>query len=272
MRMYQSRTWVLALATSVVGVAACATAKPAQVGDQPDASQGSGDPDAMVIMGRPDAPPVPDAPPGTPDASVPDAFVPPPDAPITGGTITMIQTTAQNIVTGNSVSCNDGSPFYDTAENSYYRAFKLSDYGVSGTFHVAHVDFGIETATAGGASQSVTVKIYNYTGTTGGTTLDTTKMTMVGSKTVTIPDTSSGEMITATVTGDITAPAMVAEVFVADGETVGNSLFIGSNTSGESQPGYIRAPACSNPNPASFASLSLPTAVDIVLTVTGSYP
>ena len=248
----------------------CATASPNNTGVHPDADQGSGDPDAMIIMGRPDAMELPDAPPGTPDASPPDAMVPVPDAP--SGTVTMIQTTAQNIVTGNSVSCNDGSPFYDTAENSYYRAFKLSDYGVSGTFHVQHIDFGVESAIAGGASQSVTVKIYNYTGATGGTTLDTAAMTMVAQKTVTVPDTSTGEMLTANVTGDITAPAMVAEIFVADGETVGNSLFIGSNTSGESQPGYIRAPACSNPTPASFASLSLPTAVDIILTATGSYP
>jgi hypothetical protein len=269
MRMYRSRTWLLALATAVAG---CATAKPNNTGEHADAPVGSADApiDAEVIGGRPDAMELPDAPPGTPDASPPDAMIPVPDAK--PGSVTMTQTNATNIVTGNSVSCNDGSPFYDTAENSYYRAFKLSDYGVVGTFHLQHVDFGVEAAAAGGASQSVTAKVYTYTGATGGTTLDTASMTLVGQKTVTVPDTTAGENVSAAITADIPASAtIVVEIYVPDGTSAGNEFFIGSNKAGETQPGYIRAPTCSTPNPTSIASVQTGQ-VAILITATGSYP
>jgi hypothetical protein len=256
-----------ALATSVL--VACATASPAGNGGSVDAR----DPDSR-LGGRPDATPLPDSPPGTPDARVlpPDAMVSMPDASPTGGTITLNQAGSNSIVVGNAVSCNDGSPFFDTAENSYYRAFKLSDYGVFGTFHTQHVDFGVETAAAGGASQSVTVNLYTYTGAVG-TTLDTTAMTKIGSSTVTVPDTTAGEMLTANITANAPASAtIVAEVFVPDGETVGNELFIGSNTGSETASGYIRAPACSTATPTELSSLGLSSQMTLILSVTGSYP
>lgn len=268
MRTYRPRPWAPALATSVL--VACATASPADNGGHADARQ----PDADMIGGRPDAPPRPDAMPGAPDAdTTPDAMVVnPPDAMVTGGTVTLSQAGSTSIVVGNAVSCNDGDPFYDTAENSYYRAFKLSDYGVTGTFHSQHVDFGVETAAAGGASQSVTVNLYTYTGAVG-TNLDTTKMTMIGSQTVTVPDTSSGEMLTANIAANAPASStIVAEVFVPDGETAGNEFFIGSNTGSETASGYIRAPACSTATPTELSSLGLSSQMTLVLSVTGSYP
>ncbi|HTJ42662.1 MAG TPA: hypothetical protein VL463_11240 [Kofleriaceae bacterium] len=267
MRKYRSRTWVLGLATLVAG---CATAKPNTTGEHADAR-----PDGEVIGGRPDAmeppdaPPHIDAPPGTPDARPPDAMIAQPDA--MPGVVTMTQTNANNIVVGNSVSCNDGSPFFDTSENSYYRAFKLSDYGVTGTFHLQKVDFGVETAARGGASQSVTVKVYTYTGAYGGTTLDTTAMTLVTSGTVTVPDTTTGETLTANLSANIPATAtIVVEIFVPDGTAAGNEFFLGSNTGGESKPGYIRAPDCSTTTPTAFSTLGVGE-VDVLITATGTY-
>jgi hypothetical protein len=265
MWMCRPRTWVLSLATSVL--VACATASPQGNGGSADARE----PDAH-FGGRPDGPPVPDAPPGTPDAR-PDAMVNLPDAMTTGGTVTLSQASSTSIVVGNSVSCNDGTPFFDTAENSYYRAFQLSDFGVTGTFHSQRVDFAIESATAGSVSQSVSVNLYSYSGATGGASLDTTKMSLVGTANVTVPDTTTGEMLTANIAANVPASgALVAEVFVPDGETIGNSLFIGSNTASETHPGYIRAPACSTPTPTAINTLGLTSQVSIVLSVTGSYP
>jgi hypothetical protein len=272
MRMYRSRTWVVALATSVVAAAGCATAKPGTVGEKPDATANTGDPDAMVIAGRPDAEPIPDAAPGTPDAPPPpDAAPPPPDAPITGGTITLSQTSSSTVTANNSVGCGD--QFYDTAENSFYRAFVPASSGASGTFHVTHVDFGIDGATAGlTGSQSVTVKLYSYTGATG-TTLDTTMMTPLGSKTVNVPDTTTTEMLSANISASLPATStLVAEVFIPDGENEENYIYMGTNTGGESAPGYIRAPSCSTPTPTAISSLGLGREIDVVLTVTGSYP
>ncbi len=265
MRMYRC-SWVLAIATLVAG---CATAKPSGVGGgDPDAHEAGID--ANMLGGRPDAAPMVDAPPGTPDAPPPPPDAKPaPDA--MPGTITMTESTSSTIVQGNTVSCNDGPPYFDTAENSYYRAFKLSDFGVNSALAIQHVDFGVEQAIAGGASQSVTVKVYTYTGATG-TALDTSMMTPIGSKTVKVPDTSNGEMVTAAVSA--TAPAgstIVVEIFIPDGTQALNTLFLGSNTAGESQPGYIRAPTCSTATPTAFASLASAPVVDLVMSVTGTY-
>ena len=266
MRTYTPRIWAPALATSVL--VACATATPQGNGGPPDARG----PDSQ-LSGRPDGPPMDDAPPGTPDAQMtaPDAMVSAPDAMTTGGTVTLSQAGSTSIVVGNAVSCNDGDPFYDTAENSYYRAFKLSDYGVTGTFHSQHVDFAVETAAAGGSSQSVTVNLYTYTGSIG-TTLDTTKMTKSGSSNVTVPDTSTGETLTATIAANAPASGtIVAEVFVPDGEAAENEFFIGSNTGSETASGYIRAPDCSSPTPTELSTL-VSGQMTLILSVTGSYP
>jgi hypothetical protein len=258
-----------ALLWALTAVAGCATAGPGtnNNGGSPDAKPLPGTPDAM-IPGRPDA-----MIPGTPDAPVvnqPDAMMSTP--------VTMSETGSSTIEPGTAVSCNQNTTYY-TAENSYYRAFRPSDFGVSGAFHVANVAFAVESATAGAGSQSVTVKIHSYTGTLGGSSLDTSQMTQLGTATVVVPDTSAGETVTANVTATVPAGSnFVAEVLVPDsiaGESGSNNqnniFFIGANTGTETMPGYIRAPGCSTPDPTSMSGLGLGQ-ISVIMTVSGTYP
>lgn len=271
------RTSIL-LATLVAG---CATASSPPGGDT-DAR-----PDAKPFGGRIDAAPLPDTPPGAPDANV-DA-TPPPDArpapDAMPGTATLNQTTSQSVANSNSEACNLNNV---TGENSYYRVFRLSDYGINTAFTINKVNLGVESAVAGNGSgkQQVQLKLYTYTGTVGQTNLDTTKMTLLGQTLVNVNDTNPNETSGGTVVPvsiSATAPAgstIAVEVFVQDatstGTNSGNIFFYGSNTSGETASGYIRTGAdCGLTTPTSLDSLytngSLPTPMDIVLTVTGTY-
>ncbi len=245
----------------IFGAAAgCATATPG----------GQDKPDARIVING-DAPiGTPDAPIGSPDAPV----VITPDGPSAPVTITLSQTTSNAITALNSVAC--ANSFGVTAENSYYRAFPLSDFGITGAFTVTSVTYGVESAVAEiGTTQGVLVRVHSYSGASGGTSLNTAQMTQLASVASSVTNTSNA-LITANLGATIPAGGtVVAEVFVPDsdpdGDTYGNEFYIGSNASGETKPGYIRAPDCGSASPAAFSSLGLATTVDIVLSVTGTY-
>jgi hypothetical protein len=238
---------------------ACAKASPSGQ-DKPDAK----------IPGNLDAPlDNPDAPSGNPDAPSGN-----PDAqPVT---MTLSQATSTSIVALNSRAC--ANIYGVTFENSYYRAFPLADFGITGPFNVASVSYAVEAATAEfGASQPVQVKVYNYAGGLGGTTLDTASMSPLANVASMVPNTTTGMMVTANVAATVPAGGtVVAEVFVPnsdpDGDTYGNEFYLGSNAGGESRPGYLRAPKCGTAAPTKIPTLPLNGAtVDIIITVTGSY-
>ncbi len=202
---------------------------------------------------------------------------PPPmiDAPQSGGPVTLSQTTSAQVVAGNSFNCNYGSPTFYTAENSYYRVFRLADYGITNTLHVTSVQFLVETALSGGGTgQPATVNIGTYAGTVGAVTLDTTQVTQVATANITIPD-GNATTVVAPIAGDIAAGTnLIVEILIPDGNAASNEFFIGSNSAGESQPGYIRAPTCATTSPTTFASIAAANSLaanDIILTVSGAH-
>src|SRR6185295_11218531 len=64
-------------------------------------------------------------------------------APVGSSCTTITESSSQAITPLNSVSCNDGIGHTD---NSYFRAFTLSSFGIVGAFNVQSVDIGIEEA------------------------------------------------------------------------------------------------------------------------------
>jgi subtilisin-like proprotein convertase family protein len=203
---------------------------------------------------------------------------------------TITESSSQAITSLNSVSCNNGVGHTD---NSYYRAFTLSSFGIGTAWNVMSVDIGVEDAFAGGAvpsgaapnissnkvgstkvgvpnaTQPITVNLYTSsmpfpTGFPG-------SLTLIGTTSTTVADQSS-TIINVPVTG--TAPAgsqLVVEVFTPDGEAAGNLFFIGSNASPETGPSYLRAPACGVTNPTTTAALGFPN-MHIVMNVNGCTP
>jgi hypothetical protein len=260
------------LAVCVTSLAACATAQ-------------SGGDDIVAIdarnvtidapIGSIDAPPgTIDAPPGTIDAPTTpidariDAPTTPIDAPPTTQTITLSQSSSTTITSLNSVACSD-TTFGYTRENSFYRVFRLTDFGVNTAFTANRVDVAVEEATAGiGSTQPIQVRLYTLTG-----TFILPNLTAIAGQTVTVPNSASLTVMQVTLSPPGVAAAgstIVAEILSPDGSAAGNVFYPGSNASAETGPSYIRAPDCGAAQPATFASLSQPQ-VHLVLTVTGTY-
>ncbi|HEX8106187.1 MAG TPA: hypothetical protein VF516_00605 [Kofleriaceae bacterium] len=185
--------------------------------------------------------------------------------------VTLTQTANNAITKDNSFACVDAG---STLQNSYYRVFKLADYEITTTLHVIQVDFGIQTAAAGGGagSQPATVHIGSYAGTPGGTTLDLSQVRMINSANIKIPDGSATGM-TVPITADI-APgtSVIVELAIPDGTAAGNKFFVGTNTDTERAPGYTSEPDCGVTQPTSMQSIADDNMfgnVHLVMTLTG---
>ena len=174
------------------------------------------------------------------------------------GSITLTQSSSQTITSGNSVSCNAGGLHTD---NSYYRSFPLS-----ADINVCEVQFGIETAAGAGGTQPVTVNLYTGTGAFPGTF---GSYTQIASSAISVPD-QAASIFPAAISGLATAGSnLVVEVFTPDGQTAGNSFFIGSNAAGETAPSYLAAAGCGLTAPATTASIGFPQ-MQIVMNVVGN--
>ncbi|MCW9066440.1 MAG: T9SS type A sorting domain-containing protein [Ignavibacteriaceae bacterium] len=177
--------------------------------------------------------------------------------------VTITHSTSQSILAGNSVSCNAGGLH---ADNSYYRAFNLADFGITDDFNVTMVEIGIEQATGAGGTQPITVYLYTsnpaFPGGFPGS------LTQIGTADINVPDQAL-TILQIPVTG--TAPVgseLVVEIFTPDGQTAGNTFFIGSNNLGETGPSYILSVDCAITTPTPTGSIGFPD-MHIVMNVTG---
>lgn len=221
---------------------------------------------------------------GRPDGSVqlidsamvqPDSFVPLPDAPPGLMNVTMSQSNTQTVAPGIGVACGNST---GTADNTWYRVFKLSDYGVNNTLHLTEVSFMVDYAKAGsGTSQNVTVILGTYSGALDQTTLDVSKITQLTSKGVSVPNGDSTVTVPPAVvtqfTQDVPAGSnLIVEVAAPDGETNGNKFYIGVSNGGESHPGYVKSSvsACAVTTPTTLASIGHADNA-VILTVSGNH-
>jgi hypothetical protein len=167
-----------------------------------------------------------------------------------------------NVVAG-SVACNAGGLHTD---NSYYRAFTLSAFGINNPFNVISVQIGIEQATSTSGSQSITCNL--YTGVPGFPTGYPGSFTLIGTSTVTITPQNL-TLYTFNVAGTVpVGQQLVVEIFTPNGQTLGNGFFIGSNSAGQTAPSYIAAVDCGISSPTDLAALGFPN-MHIIMSVTG---
>lgn len=202
----------------------------------------------------------------------PDDAPPPIDAPPIdmGPTpVTLSQTSADAIGASDSLACgNNGDG--TTAENSWYRVFRLADAGISTSLQVDSVTFGVQESAG---TPAVQVKIGTYAGNLTQTQLDTTQITPIASATFNVPNTASTATTTVTVPVAANVPAqsqMIVEVFSPNLAGTGKYFYIGGNSAGESKPSYLRAPACGSAQPVTTGSIGFATS-HIVIKVSGSY-
>ncbi|MBA3459453.1 MAG: hypothetical protein H0T46_05805 [Deltaproteobacteria bacterium] len=243
-------------AVSIVCAAACAAAGKdnGNGGDPIDAPTGGGDPDSGG--GGMDSS-------VTTDAPMADA------APVT---ITLTQNTGTSIGSNNSIAC--GNPDGTTAENSWYRVFRLADHGVVGGLRVTAVSFGVQEALG---LPNVQIKIGTYSGNLvpPPAQLDTGLITPLTSATFAVPNTANTAPTSVTVPITANVPAlsqMIVEIFSPDMNGTSKYFYLGGNATGESKPGYLRAPtgACATPQPRSTTALGFPTS-HLFITVAGTH-
>ncbi|GAB4144779.1 MAG: hypothetical protein Fur0021_01620 [Candidatus Promineifilaceae bacterium] len=178
--------------------------------------------------------------------------------------VTITHSASQSIVQFNSVSCNAGGLHTD---NSYLREFDLDSFGLTNGLEVLEVEFGVEQAASGdGTGQPVSINLYTKINPAAPLTFG--NLAPIGSADVIVADQA---LTVETVAVNGVAPAgsvLVVEVFTPEGQTDGNSFFIGSNPNGETAPSYLAAAACGLPEPATTGSIGFPN-MHIVMNVTG---
>ncbi len=180
---------------------------------------------------------------------------------------TITQSVSQEIISGNSVACNNGTA---TAQNSYWRAFDMTTFTGGAQYDVTSLSFGIESASSGGGTgQSLTVNLYTNSGgpfpagtrtllaTTGPMTVTDQQLTVLEVPLVASVPAGTSEL--------------VMEVNSPDGRPDGNVFFIGSNPDGQTGASYLSAPTCGTTDPTNLADLGFPN-MHIVFNVNGSCP
>ena len=249
----------------VLVTSACATAAREEVvGGRPDGGPGGGGSGKDgSVMPIPDAAPLPDAPPGQQQ-------------------VTLGQTNNMTLAPGLAVACSSSiaSIPIATRDNSWYRIFKLTDYGITGAFTLQRITFYTDYAYGGtGVTQPASLKIGTYAGTLDGDTITTASITNLMTVPVTIPDADSSDGVDPPVITDVTIPIaansnLIVEVALPDGYNDGNFYYIGVSAGGETHKGYIRATptGCGFTTPRSLTSATALNKPDnsVLLTITGT--
>jgi len=179
----------------------------------------------------------------------------------------LTHSTSLAIEADNSVSCNDNLTKVHT-ENSYYRAFVLSDFGFSGNFQVCTVRVGIEVADAGDPATTQPMTVNLYSGPPGFPTGFPGSFPNVGTASVNVGDQAL-TLLDVVVSGTaLSGQELVVEILTPNGSPAGHVFFIGSNNNGEDDPSYLRAPDCGVNSPTATGSLGFPD-MHIVMNVLG---
>jgi hypothetical protein len=174
------------------------------------------------------------------------------------------QTENTDIAPSLSLACSDAD---GTKDNSWYRMFKLADFGIENTFTVHRVNFGVQTAIG---DQRVKVSLGTYAGEAGAVELDTTKVDVLGLTTISVPE-GKAFMAQANFAG-VEVPAgsnLVVEIHT-EGRGEGAYFYLGATESQEMIPGYLRAPTCKTPTPTMTSALGY-LQTHLVIAVSGSH-
>ncbi|SEM83339.1 Por secretion system C-terminal sorting domain-containing protein [Chryseobacterium taichungense] len=199
--------------------------------------------------------------------------------------------TPNTVAATGSVACASGSTStnYYTADNSYLRLFKLSDYGINYNYRITNIAFGVQLAsrTIAGSSTDVggafPVEVWLYT--TSATTLDPLDLTSVSGDTplttVNVSSANNAAMVNTGTSVNQIIPAgsnFVIEIWHdgATGHTGTSSnpyerFYMGTNTSAQTGPSYLVSETCGLTDPIATGTGALAgfASAKWVMTITG---
>ena len=124
------------------------------------------------------------------------------------------------------------------ADNSFFRAYKLSDFGVIGNFQITSLEYGQGNADP---DKVVTLKIH----TADTDDLSIANLSFVGSTTHTSIVGDNLSLISTPLSLVIPSGSIIVfEVFAAAGSYSNDKFRIGINNDGENDDSYLQAPSC----------------------------
>ena len=162
------------------------------------------------------------------------------------------------IVALNSVACGAAG---NTADNFMSRAFTLADYAITYDYKITNIKFGVETATI---PMNVDVNLYSLVGNYPAGTL-----TLLNTKQVAVTPADALKIVETGTTLTQVVPAgskIVLEVAYNGNSTSG--FYLGTNTSAETKPSYIKSTTCGISNPVTTTSVGFPNS-KWVMTIVG---
>jgi hypothetical protein len=191
----------------------------------------------------------------------------PPTPGTSGGPDALVSIThslSNTVTSGNSVSCNSGGIHVN---NSYWRTFNLTAFGITDPLDILSLDLGIELAVAGsGGSQPATIRYYTDTDTNPGNG----GLSLIGTVPIVVPDASLTVLnFAGGPSGVPVGSNLVVEVFTPDGTAGNNAFFIGSNSLGQTGASYLSAADCGVNSPTPTSAIGFP-GMHIVMTVNGN--
>jgi hypothetical protein len=164
--------------------------------------------------------------------------------------VTITHSVTQNIVAGNSVTCNAGGI---PDENSFFRDFDLAgDFGITDDFDVSSAEFAVEAVSG---ATNLTINIYSTTtvfpgGYPGSATLQ-------GTANYVSNVADAGTVVSVPITATIPAgEIMIYELKINAGATA--SWFPGSNTGGQTGVSWIMSAACAISTPTDLTAIGFP--------------
>jgi len=154
-----------------------------------------------------------------------------------------------------------------TPAGSWYRVFSLAEAGITNTFSVEKVTFGVCFAVG---TPTVDVEIGTYAGSITDPTLDLAKITPVRSvNAVPVAADQISKLVDVPLTADF-APGtnIVVEISTKDFNGTGDQLSIGLTAAGETRAGFLRSPLCGPAVP--MTTTAVGANAHFVITVTGT--
>ena len=163
--------------------------------------------------------------------------------------VTLSQSVDAVNVTDGGVACwNSGNGEY--RENSFFRAYNLSDFGITEAFDVTSVEYGQGAADDG---KEITLNIYTATS----DDLTTATLTLVGSATHTSAEADDLTLVSVALSASIPANSTIAfEILAGDsGTNTGETFFPGINDGGENDDSYLMSAACNITTPTTTSAI-----------------
>lgn len=171
--------------------------------------------------------------------------------------------TPDTVNNGGSVSCQSSNQttqvVYNSSDNSYMRAFKLSDFGINYDYKITKVAFGVQRANK---PFTVNVALYTLNG-----TLPSGTMNYLNDADVNVAPANNLGMVDTGTSLIETIPSggsFVVEVFHdgtgtydSDNEIQGEVFAMGTHPGNQTGPSYLSSSACSLPAPTATGTGSL---------------